>query len=205
MKRGVYVKLKNGVNMLLMCIYVDDLLITGSNLVEIEMFKNALMIEFEMTDLGRLKFSFLGMEFFETDRGIILHQHKYAIEVLKKFSIENYNTAITPIEVKASEIQNGEEEVDNTLFKQMVDSLSYLYNNRPYICFAIGVIIRHMHQPKRMHLLVAKRVLRYVKGTTGFGVLFPKNNQVQTELASYSASDWCGVCCYRRSTSGFLF
>jgi len=57
-----------------MCIYVDDLLITGSDLIEIEKFETTLMSEFEMTDLGRVKY-FLGMEFVETDRGIVLHQH----------------------------------------------------------------------------------------------------------------------------------
>jgi len=62
-----------------------------------------------------------------------------------------------------------------------------------------------MHQPRKVHLLATKRVLRYIKGTIGFGLLFPKNNQEQTELVGYSDSDRCGDCSDRRSTSGFLF
>jgi len=112
----VYVKGQNGLNLVLMCIYVNDLLITGSDLAEIEKFKTTLMSEFEMADFGRLKY-FLGMEFVKTDRGIVLHQHKYSVEVLKKFSMENCNAAITPAEVHANKIEDGEEEVDITLFK----------------------------------------------------------------------------------------
>jgi len=87
----------------------------------------------------------------------------------------------------------------------MVGSLRYLCNSRPDICFAVGVISRYMHHPRKVHLLAAKRVLRYIKGTIGFGLLFPENNQEQTELVGYSDSDWCGDCSDRRSTSGFLF
>ena len=77
-----------------------------------------------------------------------------------------------------------EEEVDNTPFKQMVGSLRYLCNNRPDICFAVGVISRYMHQPKKVHLLAAKRVLRYIKGTIGFGMEIAVTEEAQVGFCS---------------------
>lgn len=87
-----------------------------------------------------------------------------------------------PAEAKITTCDNDEEEVNNTLYKQMVGSLKYVCYNKLDICFGVGVLSRFMHQPKKMHLLATKRVLRYVKRTLEFGVLFPKNSKVQDEL-----------------------
>jgi len=106
-----------------MCIYVDDLLIIGSKIIEIEKFKGALIMEFEMTNLGRLRY-FSRMEFVEIEKGIILHQH--VTEILKNFRMDKCNPAAIPVEVKVSECAHGKEEVDSTSFKQMVGSLRYL-------------------------------------------------------------------------------
>ena len=62
--------------MILVCLYVDDILLTGSSEQEIVEFKKVLMNAFEMTDLGKMSF-FLGMEFMYSEKGIILHQMKY--------------------------------------------------------------------------------------------------------------------------------
>ena len=64
--------------------YVDDLLIIGSNKIYIERFKRSLKFEFEMTDLGVLSY-FLGIEFKEAKGLLIMHQQKYAIDLLKRF------------------------------------------------------------------------------------------------------------------------
>lgn len=62
-----------------------------------------------------------------------------------------------------------------------------------------------MHQPKKIHLLVAKSVLRYLKGALYFRVLFLKINKMQNELVGWSYSDWCGDGSDRRRIIGFLF
>jgi len=185
-EHGVYIKHTNGGSMVIMCIYVDDLLITRNNNAKIEGFKQTLMAKFKIIDLGRLKY-FLGMEFIEDSRGMILHQHKYASEILKKFNMINSNPAATPAKMR---VRNGEcnvesEEVDITLYKQMVGSLRYLCNNKPDISFVVGWISRFMNQPRKVHLIAVKRVLRYIKGTVGHGILFPKGIQNQEELCGW--------------------
>lgn len=83
-EHGIFVKGSEGTSLLIICLYVDDLMLTGSNMQDIEEFKSVMKSEFEMTDLGKLAY-FLGMEILITSKGLILHQTKYAIEILKNF------------------------------------------------------------------------------------------------------------------------
>lgn len=67
---------------------------------------------------------------------------------------------------------NGED-IDPTLFKKLVGSLSYLCNTRLDISYSVGVVSRFMNKPKMIHYLAAIRILRYVRGTIRHGILFP--------------------------------
>lgn len=71
---------------LLICLYVDDLLITGSSSTEIAEIKRCLSSEFEMTNLGKLSY-FLGIEFEQSNKGILMHQRKYILEILERFNM----------------------------------------------------------------------------------------------------------------------
>ena len=63
-----------------------------------------------------------------------------------------------------------------------------------------------MDKPEQSHLVAAKRVLRYLKGTNDYGVLFPiQTGRSNHQLIGYSDSDWCGDKVDRRSTSGYVF
>ena len=73
---------------IMLCLYVDDLLITRSNEKLIHEFKKDMKKEFEMTDLGLLTY-FLGIQFMRTSRQIIMHQIRHAREILKKFEMEH--------------------------------------------------------------------------------------------------------------------
>jgi hypothetical protein len=77
------------------------------------------------------------------------------------------------------------------MFRQIVGSLRYLCNNRPDICYSVSVI---MHDPRKSHLIAAKRILRYIRGTIDFGLLFPYGAQSKVnELIGYSDGDWLGI------------
>jgi len=115
------------------------------------------------------------------------------------------NRVVTETNVKL--VMNEEEEhVDPTLFKQIVGSLRYLCNSRPDIAYVVGIISRFMSEPRVSHLLAAKRVMRYIIGTPQYGILFSKClNENSMELIEYSDADWCGDKQDRKSTSGYLF
>jgi transposase InsO family protein len=202
---GVYVQNSKDGEIIIICLYVDDLLITGSKTAEIDKVKDKLKREFEMSDLGELSF-FLGMEFVKRKGGIVMHQQKYIGEILGKFEMTDCKPISNPSDtnVKLDECAD-EEGVDPTLFRQMIGSLRYLCNSRPDICYAVSVISKFMNSPKKSHMTAAKRILRYVKGTLKLGLLFPTgSNDDSVELKSYSDSDWGGDKTDRRSTSGYV-
>lgn len=97
--------------------YFDDLVETESNLSEVDEFKRQMMKEFDMTGLGSLTY-FFGIEFTKTSKGLVMHQKKYAIDILKRFNIMNFNSPYTSTEVKLKLVNNEDYElVDPTLFK----------------------------------------------------------------------------------------
>ena len=159
-EHGLYVRClqDNKLETLIVCLYVDDLLITGSSEEEITAFKNQMMNEFEMSDLGLLSY-FLGMEFRMTQYGTVMHQSKYAQDLLKKFNMQQSNPARTPAEVGlVLEKETDEEPVDPTHYRKIVGCLMYLCNTRPDLNFSVGLISRFMQEPRQSHLLAAKRL-----------------------------------------------
>lgn len=92
--------------------------------------------------------------------------------------MENCNEAVTPLEsnckLQLIESKNG---VDSTLYKQIVGSLRFVCNGRPDIAFGVGLVSRFMTDPRISHMTAAKRILRYLKGTLDFGLLFPKSKE----------------------------
>nr|XP_027188695.1 uncharacterized protein LOC113785818 [Cicer arietinum] len=160
--------------MLILCLYVDNLLVTGSNKKEIEEFKIIMKNEFYMSALGKLTY-FLGMEFTETKEGLVMQQKKYVDEILRRYNMTSCNPAVTQVEVNAKLGKEVEEELANTtLFKQVVGSIRYLCNIIPDLCYSVGVISRFMENPKHNRWIAAKRVMRYILGTLEHGILFAK-------------------------------
>ncbi|XP_028236682.1 uncharacterized protein LOC114416002 [Glycine soja] len=205
-KHGVYVRNTNSGEFLIICLYVDDLLVTGSSKEDIIVFKGRIMDEFEMSDLGELSY-FLGIEFVSTSKGIFMHQKKYAEDILKRFNMMDCNSVITPTETGIKlQIDGDEKEVNPTLYKQIVGSLRYLCNTRPDIAYYVVLISRFMEKPKTPHFLAAKRILRYVKGTLDLGILYPYSQKnIEGEVFGYSDSDWCGDKDDRKSIAGYVF
>jgi len=197
---------RNTTSKLIVCLYVDDMIITGSNEAETEGFKNNMMKQFEMSDIGNLTY-FLGIEFEMNSQGVVIHQRKYALDILKRFKIMNCKPISTPIEigVKLSLISD-EKQVDPTLFKQIVGSLRYLCHTRPDIAYGVRFISRYMVKPTTSHMIAAKIVFRYVKGTYNNGIQYSKNQNDQAyDLIGYSDSDWSGDKDDRKNTYAYVF
>jgi len=116
-EHGVYIKIVSETEIVVLCLYVDDLLITSSSLTAIEALKQGLKSEFEMTDLAILPY-FLWFEFAYTEKGIFMHQKKYISEVLKKFRMMGCKPAETPTELNLKLVKCEEEgSVDGTMFR----------------------------------------------------------------------------------------
>ncbi|KAG6476800.1 hypothetical protein ZIOFF_066048 [Zingiber officinale] len=174
-------------DVLIVCLYVDDLIFIRSNPSMFGEFKEAMTKEFEMTDIGLMAY-YLGIEVNQREDGSFISQVGYAREILKKFRMDNSKSINTPVEcgVKLSK-HDEEEKVDPTFFKSLVGSLRYLMCTRPDILYAIGLVSRYMEDPTTTHLKIAKRILRYIKGTIDFGLLYSTSNHFKLE--GYSDSD----------------
>jgi hypothetical protein len=94
------------------------------------------------------------MELLETPKGMILHQAKYATEILRKFEMLDCNSSVTPADTRAKiEEDASGDAVDSTMFRQLIGSLRYLCQTRPDISYAVGYVSRFMSKPLKPHLL----------------------------------------------------
>ena len=126
-------------------VYVDDIVLTGDDTNEIENIKRALNSEFQVKDLGELKY-FLGMEVARSKNGIYISQRKYVLDLLKETDMLGCRPSDTPIRVdKISDDASLGKKVDMGRYQRLVGKLLYLSHTRPDIAFAVGVVSHHSH------------------------------------------------------------
>lgn len=118
-------------NLDIVCLYVNDLLITRKNHNEIENLKLCMSIEFNMIDLRGLNYCF-GLEFTVTMKDLVIHQRRYIYGILKIFDIMKCNSTNTLMEtnLKLSKDEDAKT-VGSTLYKQMVGGSRYACNSNP--------------------------------------------------------------------------
>ncbi|XP_057990694.1 uncharacterized mitochondrial protein AtMg00810-like [Hevea brasiliensis] len=203
-KATLYVKNINGES-LVVSIYVDDMLVTGSKIELIQKFKYEMEKVFEMTDLGVMKY-FLGMEVMQPNDGFFICQQKYMSDILHRFKMQDCKPVSTPIStgLKLGKDENAEK-VDESIYRSLIGCLLYLTASKPNILFAVSLLSRFMYSTKETHLTAAKRVLRYIKGTNTLGIFFPASAGKTLKLVGYSDSDWGGCVEDSKSTSGYVF
>nr|GEW86789.1 hypothetical protein [Tanacetum cinerariifolium] len=128
-------------SVLVPALYVDDLIFTGNNKPMIDQFKESMTQEFQMTDLGLMKY-FLGLEVRQDTSGIFISQEAYAKEILKKSKMENSNPIATPMELGTNLFKfEGGEPVDENLYRSLVGSLQYLTSTRPDLHIVLGLLV----------------------------------------------------------------
>ncbi|CAL9010760.1 unnamed protein product, partial [Prunus brigantina] len=199
----LYVRTKEGVGTLIVSIYIDDIVYTGSSDEMVKEFKAEMMCKYEMSDLGLLH-HFLGMGVTQTEGSIFIHQKKYALTLLDKFGLKDCKSVSTPL-VATDKLQreDGSEAADESLYRKIVGSLLYLIATRPDIMFSASLLARFMHNPSKMHYEAAKRVLRYIQGTIDYGIEYVIGKSAL--LVGYCDSDWSGSEEDMKRTSGYAF
>ena len=185
-------------SLVIVLVYVDDILVTGSNSEVCKAFSTQLSKLFPVKNLGAL-FYFLGLEVQRTPDGIFLSENKYVIDLPIKTKMEGSKPCTTPL---------GTQKLDHSgilLFNPyeyqfIVRALQYLTWTRPDISFTVNQLCQFLHCPRDTHFQAVKRVLRFLKGTADKGLWFKKRHLL---LTAFSDADW--ACCVfdRRSTSGY--
>ena len=185
-------------------VYVDDMIITGSKSHKIMEFKEGMKKVFEMTDLGILS-SYLGIEIKYEEDYTWLTQRSYIESILHSFKMSECNSVKTPMEARlklGAEREN--DEVNPSIFRSLIGSLRYLLNSRPDLTYSVNYLSRFMSKPSSEHMNAAKRVLRYIKGTSSFGLRYERGMKKHF-VQGFSDSDFAGDKFDRESTSGQVF
>jgi len=181
-------------------IYVDDILITGNDPISITATKTFLHNLFHLKDLGTVKY-FLGIEVSASTNGIFISQRKYALDIIEDAGLLGAAPIDTPMEQGLKLSDKGDLIKEPGRFRRLVGGLIYLTVSRPDITYVVHVLSRFMHQPRKLHMEAALRVVRYLKGAPGKGLFFSSNTDFR--LRAYCDSDWAGCPLTRRSTIGY--
>ena len=189
-----------GNNITILAVYVDDMIITGDDTLEIARLKENLSKEFEVKDLGQLRY-FLGIEILRSPRGIVLSQRKYALDLLNETGMLGCRPAYTPIEQNHKLSAESGDPIDKEKYQRLVGRLIYLCHTRPDITYAVSVVSRYMHNPRSAHMDAVYRILRYLKSCPRKGLWFKRNGHLNVE--GYCDADWASCQDDRRSTSGY--
>ncbi|GJU90787.1 uncharacterized mitochondrial protein-like protein [Tanacetum coccineum] len=156
--KAVYKNVSNG-EFIIIAIYEDDIFVTGASLDIINKFKKRMASQFEMSDRGKLTY-YLGIEVSQGKDCTEIKQERYEKKILKEAGMEDCNPVLCPMEpgLKLSKAED-EPEVEATQYRK---------------------------SPRESHARALKKILRYLKGTTSFGILYNRSNDMK--LVGYSDS-----------------
>ena len=146
----------------------------------------------------------LGLEVWQKLGEIILSQGKYAVEILKRLEMMDCKSMSTPMTTNLKLFgDNTSGTIDATIYRQMIGLLMYLTNTRLDICFAVNTLSQYMVDPRQVHLVAPKHVLRYLKETIDYGLQYA--GDYNFSLVGYTDSDWVGSVLDQKSTFGCCF
>jgi hypothetical protein len=156
--------------------------------------------KFEMSMMGKLTY-FLGFQVKQLKDSTFLSQTKYTQDLLKRFGMKDAKPTKTPMGTDGHvDLNKGGKSVDQKAYWSMIGSLLYLCASRPDIMLSVCMCARYQSGPKECHLVVVKRILRYLVSTPCFGIWYPKGSTF--DLIGYSNSDYARCKVDRKSTSG---
>jgi hypothetical protein len=166
----LFIKHKMG-KLIALIIYVDDMVVTGDDAEEIHCLQHHLASEFEMKNLGDLKY-FLKIEVARSKHGIFISQRKYTLDLLSETGMLGCKPVDNPMEQNHKLFQCSSAGcTDKGRYQRLVGKLIYLSHTRPDIAYAVSVVSQFMHNPRQPHMDVVERILRYLKSSPGKGLL----------------------------------
>ena len=189
--------------MVAIVIYVDDLIIGGDNLDAIQDVKTLLQKQFDMKDLGELRY-FLGIEVVRTPDGIWLSQRQYVLDMMSKYGMADCKPIAVPLD------QNGKLSADTgavledpTMYRKIVGSLIYATITRPDLSYPVGLVSQFMQVPRKPHLDCVRRIIRYLSATVDYACFMRRiplwssmDTQMQIGLVVHMTGDLPVVTCF---------
>jgi hypothetical protein len=202
----IFVKWENEM-LTIISVYVDDLIIVTDSQKILTEIRTDLKNRFKMTDLGELKY-YLGLEISRnrTKKTLRISQEKYIRDILERFGMQDSAPMTTPLDPNPDKIdKDATKDMSSIPYRSAVGSIMYaMKGTRPDIAAAFSYVSRYLENPSWQHWMAVKRILRYLKGTLHYGIVYGENGG-SLELYGYVDSDWGSDHLDRRSISGSLF
>ncbi|XP_015165149.1 uncharacterized mitochondrial protein AtMg00810-like [Solanum tuberosum] len=187
---------------LVLLLYVDDIILTGSHSPLLDQFISLLSSQFSMKDLGELHY-FLGVQVVCSSDSLHLSQQKYISDFLLKFHMHTCKPVGTPLASRTTIcLVDGELLPEPSEYMSMVGVLQYLTLIRPDIAYVVNVVSQFIHAHRTTHLHCVKRIFRYLHGTTHYELFLRASSSISLVVV-YSDVDWATCPDTRRSTTGF--
>jgi hypothetical protein len=195
----------NKMTEIILAMWVDDLIIFGKDMASINDLKVQLNEEYEMKDLGELKY-FLGIQVHRDREQKIIHisQSGYNRTILERYDMQNSKPANTPLSsgTRLTKATTMDTLTDQKEYQSMVGSLMYaMLATRPDLAQCIQQVSQFSQTPTRIHKSATKHALRYISGTIDQGIIY--NGNLGMKLEFWSDANWGGEE-GRESVSGFV-
>ena len=203
-------------NLMYTTVYVDDQ-ITACNTEDVEEWESvrkSLAALFNMKQMPTCHWVLnMAVSRDEKTKEITLSQEQYTKDLLTTFGMaqakpDRLPHASEPLQMT---IADGKEGIplslaDHNQYRSMIGGLLYLANlTRIDICYTVNRLAQFVHAPKAHHMCAAKRVLRYLAGTSKLGLVFKPNKDLDEKsqgFVVYSDADWAADVATRKSVSG---
>lgn len=185
-------------------IYVDDITLFGPQNEFMDQTVSLLKTEFKVKDMGSLQW-LLGIQIDYTKAGITLSQPSFITQILARFGMSDCNPVVLPIDPNQHlSRESAGNPIEPSTYQQIVGSLMYLLTaTRPDLAFTITFLSQFNNCANSTHLNAVKRVLRYLKGTQDFKLLYPWGQPLC--LTGFTDASYGNCLDSRRSYSGFVF
>ncbi|CAM8978506.1 unnamed protein product [Rhodiola kirilowii] len=163
----IYSNFDNSGNGVIICLYVDDMLIFGTDQKQVDLAKDFLSSSFAMKDMGEADV-ILGIRIKRENKGLALSQSHYVEKVLKKFNCLNCSPVSTPMDPSVKLMPNTGEAISQLDYSQLIGCLMYaMTSTRPGIAYAMGKLSRYTSNPSTHHWEAIRQVLKYLRGNDG--------------------------------------
>ncbi|RVW75660.1 Retrovirus-related Pol polyprotein from transposon RE2 [Vitis vinifera] len=183
-------------------VYVDHIIITGTNTNIIQHYIDLMAQRFSIKDIGALSY-FLGIEVLTTPSSVLLTQRHYISDLLALTKMFGAKPVATPLVLDGNlTLHSGTPLTNSIEYRTLVGSLQYLCLTRPNISYAVNKLSQFMHRPTSEHWNAAKPLLRYLCGTLTHGLFLHKANTLS--LHAFSDVDWAGNKDDYTSTSAYI-
>lgn len=190
---------------LILVLYVDDILIVGKHLEDVDWIKSNLGRIFRMKDLKEVR-HFLGMDIdrdFE-NQTLKISQTGYTEKVLKRFNMHECKPVGTPCDANVKWVECKGKQTEHP-YKELLGCLQYLsMTSRPDISAAVSLLSKYQSKPSDEHWAGLKRILRYLRGTMHTKICYAKRD-TQSPVLGYADADFANDQNDRKSVSGYAF